>query len=157
MVAIPPKLLLYAMANIMHTEKYLMLPLLWLFCCITNITDEAIGNIIMVVAVLLSHMLRSPVAKINPRMIRLPLVPVILTIFKAILLCKFHFSMARPSMNPPIKRKIILSAYGAAVASIVAMFINGKKMIGSKATTGMGSPPLTHRLIIRVAIDNTFI
>ena len=34
------------------------------------------GNIIMVVAVLLSHMLISPVASINPNTMRSPLVPV---------------------------------------------------------------------------------
>jgi hypothetical protein len=63
-------------------------------------------TIIIVVAVLLSHMLNNPVASMNPRMIRLPLVPVMFTILNAIRLCKFHFSMARPIMNPPINKKI---------------------------------------------------
>ena len=36
----------------------------------TAITDRAIGYIIIVVAVLLSHMDKSPVAKINPRTMR---------------------------------------------------------------------------------------
>ena len=51
---------------------------------ITWITDNAIGNIIIVVAVLLIHILIKPVANIKPSTILLPLVPVILTIPKAI-------------------------------------------------------------------------
>ena len=105
MVAMPPKLDEYAIANIRHNEKF-RISFLSLPSPITFITDTAMGNIIMVVAVLLSHIEIRPVARIKPRMILFPLVPVILTIFKAIRLCKLHFSIARPIIKPPMKRKI---------------------------------------------------
>lgn len=69
----------------------------------TAITDNAIGYIIIVVAVLLSHMLNSPVESIKPSTMRSPRVPVALMILSAILLCRFHFSMAKPRTNPPKK------------------------------------------------------
>jgi len=54
------------------------------------------GNIIIVVAVLLSHILRKPEAIINPSIILFPLVPHRVRIAKAIRLCKPHFSIASP-------------------------------------------------------------
>lgn len=72
----------------------------------TVITDKAIGNIIIVVAVLLNHMLINPVEIIKPNIIRSPLVPVYFTIVNAIRLCRFHFSMAIPIIKPPRNKNI---------------------------------------------------
>ena len=94
------------MASMMVREKLAMFPSPLLFSFITWMTDTAIGNIIMVVAVLLSHMLNKPDANINPSTILSPLVPVIRIMLSAMRRCKFHFSMARPIINPPINKKI---------------------------------------------------
>jgi hypothetical protein len=110
------------------------------------------GNIIMVVAVLLSHMLRNPVAMMKPRMILLPLVPVLLTIWRAIRLWRFHFSMASPIMNPPMKRKITGLLYDLEVSSMLLIPSNGRRIRGTSATTGMGSVSATHQTIIRIAM-----
>jgi hypothetical protein len=61
----------------------------------------AIGNIIMVVAVLEIHMDKKKLATINPARMLAGLTPVILKIFKAILRCRFHFSIASATRNPP--------------------------------------------------------
>ena len=96
MVAMPPKLEAYAITIIIQNEKFLIL-LESIDGVVSTIlmTARAMGNIIMVVAVLLSHILKNPVEIINPRITLLPLVPVIFIIFNAIRLCKFHFSIAR--------------------------------------------------------------
>src|SRR6187200_3122825 len=140
----------------MASEKLAILPSPLLFSFITWITDNAIGNIIMVVAVLLSHMLSKPVDKIKPSTILSPLVPVSLIMFNAILRCKFHFSIASPSINPPINKKITGFAYGAAASSIEAILNKGKKMSGMSATTGIGNASVIHQAIIRPPTANTF-
>jgi hypothetical protein len=105
-VDMPPKLEAYAILSMMQSEKFLTFLVAISIFETTAITETAIGNIIMVVAVLLSHMLIKPVEKIKPSNILLPPVPVKRMIFNAILLCRFHFSIPSPIMNPPINRKI---------------------------------------------------
>ena len=61
----------------------------------------AIGNIITAVALLEIHIDINAVAIIKPSIIFTILVPIKLIIFKAILLCKFHFSIAIAIINPP--------------------------------------------------------
>ena len=85
-VAIPPKFEAYAMDNIILKAKFFFERSPSFISKTTAMTDAAIGYIIMVVAVLLSHILMKPVERINPRMILFPLVPVSETIFNAILL-----------------------------------------------------------------------
>jgi hypothetical protein len=115
----------------------------------------AIGNIIMVVAVLLIHILIKPVASMNPSIILFPLVPVNFTILSAIRLWRFHFSIANPIMNPPIKRNTTSLAYGAVVSFILAILNRGNNTIGKSATTGMGNASVIHQVIINEATDIT--
>ena len=69
------------------------------------ITDNAIGSIIIVDAVLLTHMLIKAVVIIKPAIILLGLVPDKDKIFKAILLCKPQASIAEAIIKPPRKSK----------------------------------------------------
>ena len=115
------------------------------------------GNIISVVAVLLSQRLKKPVDKIKPRMIRFPFVPVFWIISKAIRLCKFHFSSAMASRNPPMNKKMVESAYDRHTSFNGAMPNNGNKMIGNSATTGIGSASMIHQPIIKMATDKTIL
>ena len=154
-VEIPPKLEARAIDNMMPNEKLRTSLVSGWFSFITCMTDKAIGNIIIVVAVLLSHILIKPVARINPNMILLPLVPVRRTILSAILLCRFHFSIARPNRKPPRKRKITGLAKDEAVASSGAILNKGKSTNGNKATTGIGRDSVTHKVIMSTAIAIT--
>ena len=63
------------------------------------------GNIIIVDAVLLTHMLIKAVAIINPAIILLGLVPDKDKIFKAILLCNPQASIADAIIKPPKNNK----------------------------------------------------
>ena len=119
-------------------------------------TDKAMGNIIIVVAVLLNHILSRPVASINPSTIRSPLVPVSRTMFNAILRCRFHFSIARPNINPPMNKKITGCAYGLAASSSLDIPSKGNKTSGSNATTGIGTASVTHQVTINAAMANVF-
>jgi hypothetical protein len=65
-----------------------------------------IGIIIMAVAVFDIHMERKAVENMNPNKILAGLTPVNISILRAILLCRFHFCMARATIKPPINRKI---------------------------------------------------
>jgi len=69
------------------------------------ITDIAIGNIITVEAVLLTHILNIAVVNINPAIILLGLVPHSPKIFKAILLCNPLLSIAEAMIKPPKNNK----------------------------------------------------
>ena len=69
-------------------------------------TANAMGTIIIVVAVLLIHMERKAVATIKPKIIRLLLNPTRRMVCKAIRRCRFHFSMAIAIKKPPKNRKI---------------------------------------------------
>ena len=67
----------------------------------------AIGTIIMVVAVFDIHMDKNQVATMNPRRIRLGLMPISRMMRRAMRRCRFHFCIASAMMNPPTKRKMI--------------------------------------------------
>ena len=127
------------------------------FAVTTVITEAAMGYIIIVVAVLLSHILIKPVESMKPKMIRFPPVPVNFTIDNAIRLCKCHFSIASPIMKPPIKRKITSFAYGAAASPILETPINGNNTNGMIATTGIGMASEIHHEIINMAIAKTLL
>ena len=71
--------------------------------------DRAMGNIIIVVAVLEIHMDKKAVASIKPKTNRLGLVPVRTTMCKAIRSCKFHFCIAMAIKNPPANKNIVSS------------------------------------------------
>ncbi|OQA59728.1 MAG: hypothetical protein BWY45_00585 [Euryarchaeota archaeon ADurb.Bin294] len=74
------------------------------------IIATAIGIIIIAVAVFEIQSEMKAVAIIKPRMICFGLVPVRRIIVRAILRCRFHFCMAAAMINPPRKRKMVLSA-----------------------------------------------
>jgi hypothetical protein len=154
-VDIPPKLEAYAILSMMQSEKFLALLIPIFMFETTAITEAAIGSIIMVVAVLLSHMLIKPVEKINPSNILLPPVPVKRMIFNAILLCRFHFSIPSPIMNPPMKRKITSFEYELATSENLEMPNNGKITKGNSATTGIGIASVIHHTIIIAATAST--
>ncbi len=99
----------------------------------------------------------SPVAIINPKTMRSPLVPVMRTMFKAIRLCRFHFSIASPIINPPRNKKITGLAYEEAVASIVLMLNNGNNTNGSNAVTAMGNASETQSAMISAATAITLL
>ena len=143
------------MASMIVREKLERFPCPVWFSFITCITDKAMGNIIMVVAVLLSHILIRPVARMNPKTIRSPLVPVSRIIFNAMRRCRFHFSIASPNMNPPKKRNITGLAYEAAASSNRVILSKGKKISGNNATTGIGNASVTHQVIINPATAKT--
>ena len=63
------------------------------------------GRIIIEVAVFEIHIDKNAVAIINPRITFDFFDPVNLIIFKANLLCRFHFSIARAIINPPTNKK----------------------------------------------------
>lgn len=48
-------------------------------------------------------------------------------------------------------------AYGAAETSRLEIFNNGKSMMGSNATTGIGRASVTHQVIINPAIAKTIL
>jgi len=95
-----------------------------------------------------------PVARINPRIILLPPVPVNCTIDKAIRLCRFHFSIPNPIMNPPMKRKITSFEYEDATTENFEMPSNGNATNGNNATTGIGMASVIHHTIIITEIAN---
>jgi hypothetical protein len=66
-----------------------------------------IGRSITAVAVFEIHIERAPPAIINERTIVEGLLPNLDTSPRAILLWRFHFSIARAMINPPRKRKIV--------------------------------------------------
>src|SRR5699024_566756 len=78
----------------------------WISCIKAN----AIGNIIKAVAAFEIHIDINAVAIMVPKIILLLLEPIIAIIVIAIRLCKFHFSIAKAIMKPPIYIKTIGSA-----------------------------------------------
>ena len=69
------------------------------FICLTIAIP--MGSIITAVAVFDIHMDKKAVAIIKPKIIFRTSVPIKLMMFKAIRLCKFHFSMESASIKPP--------------------------------------------------------
>ena len=90
----------------------------------------AIGNIIIVDAVLLTHILRSAVVIINPAIILLGLVPEKPSIFKAILLCSPLSSIAEAIMKPPKNKRTNGCAYEVATILISNRSNRGNKIKG---------------------------
>jgi hypothetical protein len=111
-----------------------------------------IGNIITEVAVLEIHIERNAVAIIKPRMINFILLPIKWMIFKAILRCKSHFSMATASKNPPRYKNTYLWPKAAVVVSISNAPVNGNITIGISAVTEMGITSVTHQRAIQIVM-----
>jgi hypothetical protein len=90
---------------------------------------------------------------INPRIIRLALVPVIITILNEKRLCRFDFSSANANKKPPKKRKMYLSPYGAHAASMEDTPTKGKSKTGNKAVTAMGTDSKSHQASINTKME----
>src|SRR5699024_6567018 len=76
-------------------------------------------------------------------------------IVKAIRLCKFHFSIARAIMKPPINRKIVSSPYDDVVAPMSNPFVNGNRIIGSREVAGIGIASVIHQMAIQIVLAST--
>ena len=107
-VAIPPEFAENAIPSITLMAKFLSFLVKPSSSVMSKaMTEEAMGSITTVVAVLLIHILRRAVANIKPKMTRLGEVPVRCMMVSAILRCKFTFSSAKAITNPPKNRKTI--------------------------------------------------
>ena len=73
-----------------------------------RIIARPIGTIITAVAVFEIHIDKNADAIINPKIILDGPEPTTWMIFKAILRCRFHFSIVRAIMKPPMKSTIML-------------------------------------------------
>ena len=93
----------------------------------------AIGIIIIAVAVFEIHMERNAVATMKPNINIRGLVPMVLMILSAIRSCSPHLCIDMAIMNPPIKRKMILSAYGVAASIGLSTPRMGKMTSGMSA------------------------
>ena len=76
------------------------------FLCDKELTEMAMGIIIMVAVMFEIHMDKKPEQTIKPSINQKGLFPDTDSIFSAILLCKPHFSMAKPMIAPPINKNI---------------------------------------------------
>ena len=115
-------------------------------------TDNAIGNIIIVEAVLLTHILIKAVVIIKPAIILLGLVPERDRIFKAIRLCKPHASIAEAIINPPRKRRTKGWAYELAIKFKSKILKIGNNMRGIMPVKYIGIASVTHHTVINKAI-----
>lgn len=70
-------------------------------------TDRPMGSIMMLVAVLLTHILMNAVAIMKPAICRLGWLPTASSVARAMRLCRFQRCIARPSRKPPRKRKMV--------------------------------------------------
>jgi len=70
--------------------------------------DKPMGSIIIVVAVLDIHAERKAEAAMNPKMIMEGPPPIVLMVKRASRLWRFHFSMVKAIIKPPMNRKIVL-------------------------------------------------
>ncbi len=59
--------------------------------------------------------------------------------------------MASAIMNPPMKRKMMSSAYGAAASPMSLTPKNGNNTIGSSAVAASGRASVTHQIAMRTA------
>ena len=107
------------------------------------------GSIITAVAVLEIHMERKAVANIKPKIIFLTSVPIILIIFKAILLCKRHFSMANAKINHPIYKKTYLCPKEDEVSDNDKAPVSGKRIIGSNEVAAIVIASVIHQIAIQ--------
>ena len=115
-------------------------------------TDNAIGNIIIVEAVLLTHILIKAVVIINPAIILLGLVPEKDKIFKAMRLCKPHDSIAEAIINPPRKSKTKGWAYELAIKFKSNILKIGNNIRGMTPVKYIGIASVTHHIVISKVI-----
>lgn len=113
------------------------------------------GSITRVVAVLLTHMLRKPVAIMNPPMSRTGLVPTASTVSSAMRRCSPQRCIASAIINPPMKRKITSLAYGAVASAISTAPKSGKSAIGKSAVAGNGSASVIHHTAMSIPTETT--
>jgi hypothetical protein len=92
----------------------------------------------------------------NPYTNLLGLVPMKFKTLSAILLCKFHFSIAKAKKNPPKNKKINGLEKPLADSSILATPKIGKKPKGKRAVIGIGIVSVIQKFAIRQAIKATF-
>ena len=116
------------------------------------ITDNAIGSIIIVDAVLLTHMLIEAVVIIKPAIILLGLVPDKDKIFKAILLCKPQASIAEAIIKPPRKSKTNGWAYELAINFKSKILKIGNSTSGTIPVKYIGIASVTHHTVINKAM-----
>ena len=105
------------------------------------------------VAVLLTHMLRKPVAIMNPPIICIGFVPTARTVSSAILRCNPHRCIANANINPPINRNMRSSAYGAAASPISTTPSKGNSASGNSDVAGSGNASVTHHVAINIPTD----
>ena len=122
----------------------------------SNTTELAMGSIISVVAVFDIHMLMAKLASMNPNMMVFALVPVLSTMLRASLRCRFHFSIASAMRNPPRNRKTNRLLYVRQVFSKVITPSNGKSMMGNNEVMAMGTLSVIHQISIQATTPNTF-
>ena len=155
-VPIPPILQEYAMLNIKVIEKFFAASAPNSFSILRTIA-KPIGSIIRAVAVFDIHIERNAVAMINPTTIEAGLPPKVLIIFKAILLCKSHSSIANASRNPPKNRKITELIYSPAISSPVKIPNKGKRIRGIKDVAASGIASVIHQIAIKTAIAAVYV
>ena len=110
-------------------------------------TDTPIGSIITAVAVFDTHMLRNPVAIMNPAITLVDRVPIARTVSRAIRRCRFHRCMAIAMRNPPMNRKMMLLPYWAPTSSTeMSSPSTGNAMSGTSAVAGMGMHSVIHQM-----------
>jgi hypothetical protein len=78
--------------------------------------------------------------------------PKIKIIFKAILLWRFHSSIAMAIRNPPRKRKIMEFIYEDAISSVDKIPVSGKKIIGINEVAASGIASVIQSTAISAAI-----
>jgi hypothetical protein len=111
-----------------------------------------IGSSINAVAVLEIHIDKKAPDAINPSIMDVGLPPNIVIIFKAILLCKAHSSMAIAIRNPPRNKKMIELIYDDAISSVDIIPVIGKNIRGIREVAAKGSASVIHNIAIKTAI-----
>tara|TARA_B100001057_G_scaffold378470_1_gene383861 strand:+ start:5313 stop:5627 length:315 start_codon:yes stop_codon:yes gene_type:complete len=97
-------------------------------------------------------MLINAVVSINPAIILLGLVPEIDRIFKAILLCNPHDSIAEAIINPPRNNKTNGCAYELEICFNSEIPNSGNNIMGNKAVIYIGTASVIHQIVISNAI-----
>jgi hypothetical protein len=149
-VAMPPMLALYAILNRRPIEYFLTFFFPMFFSRLI-ITESAIGTIIIAVAVFDTHIDKNHVVIMNPKRIFRGLVPNNIRVIKAIRRCKFHFSIARATIKPPIKRKITWLKYSAETSIPLIIPKRGNMATGKSAVIARGIASVIHQIAIRSA------
>src|SRR5699024_4414307 len=119
------------------------------------IIASPIGTIIIAVAVLEIHIDKNPVETINPKIIIFVFVPTTEIIVKAIRRCKFHFSIAKAIINPPINKKIVPLPYADVVSLNSKLFVSGNNTIGKREVAGIGTASVIHQTAIQLVLAKT--